>query len=81
MTKLKCSAERFKWLWAIQGVLEKIMLRECKTVAETFVSYCSRLAHEGAVAVCPTLARPHRLSAMHRVRRAHVAGHLCMHCQ
>ena len=53
VTKIKCSAERFKWLWAIQGVLEKIMLRECKTVAETFVGYCGRLAREGAAAVGP----------------------------
>lgn len=51
VTKLKCSAERFKWLWAIQGALEKIMLRECKHVAETFVAYCSRLVHEGAAVV------------------------------
>lgn len=70
VTKLKCSAERFKWLWAIQGVLEKIMLRECKTVAETFVSYCSRIAHEGAAAVCPTIcfSEACRLSAMPMMR-------------
>ena len=46
-TRLKCSAEQFKWLWAIRGIVEKIMLRECRTVAETFVGYCSRLAAEG----------------------------------
>ena len=48
-TRLKCSAEQFKWLWAIRGIIEKIMLRECRTVAETFVGYCSRLAAEGDV--------------------------------
>ena len=50
-TRLKCSAEQFKWLWAIRGIVEKIMLRECRTVAETFVGYCSRLAAEGAAKV------------------------------
>ena len=50
-TRLKCSAEQFKWLWAIRGIVEKIMLRECRTVAETFVGYCGRLAAEGAARV------------------------------
>ncbi len=47
-TKLKCSAEQFKWLWAIRSIVEKIMLRECRTVADRFVDYCKRAAKEGA---------------------------------
>ena len=47
-TKLRCSAEQFKWLWAIRSIVEKIMLRECRTVAERFVDYCKRVVKEGA---------------------------------
>ncbi|BDA44018.1 hypothetical protein COCOBI_05-2020 [Coccomyxa sp. Obi] len=47
-TKLRCSAEQFKWLWAIRSIIEKIMLRECRTVAERFVEYCKRVVKEGA---------------------------------
>lgn len=46
-TKLRCSAEKFKWLWAIRGMIEKIMLKECKIVAEKFVDYCRRVARDG----------------------------------
>ncbi|CAL8470004.1 g9546 [Coccomyxa elongata] len=47
-TKLRCSAEQFKWLWAIRSIVEKIMLRECRTVAERFVEYCKRVVKERA---------------------------------
>jgi hypothetical protein len=46
-TKLRCSAEQFKWLWAIRSIIERIMLRECRTVAETFVEYAKKVAKEG----------------------------------
>lgn len=62
-TKLRCSAEQFKWLWAIRSIVEKIMLRECRTVAERFVEYCKRVVKEGAdQMVSPSLMHPRLLN-------------------
>lgn len=64
-TKLKCSAEQFKWLWAIRSIVEKIMLKECRTVAERFVDYCKRVAKEGAEHMVRLLTLNSRTEVLH----------------
>ena len=43
-----CSAASLKWLWGVQGAVEKILLSQCETMASTFVAYIARRAAEGA---------------------------------
>ena len=46
-TNLTCTAEGLKWLWAMRGAIERIMIGQCKVVAETFVDFCGRACREG----------------------------------
>ncbi len=57
-TKLTCTAEGLKWLWALRGVIERVMVGQCKMVAETFVAFASRVSREGLNVVCPRAGLP-----------------------
>ncbi len=46
-SQVACTAEGLKWLWALRGVIERVMVAQCKMVAETFVAFAARVSREG----------------------------------
>ncbi|KAK9836260.1 hypothetical protein WJX81_000302 [Elliptochloris bilobata] len=61
-TKVTCTAEGLKWLWALRGAVERVMVAQCKEVAETFVAFCGRACREGLDTAQLPIQRTHSRS-------------------
>lgn len=47
LTQLACTADGLKWLFTLRGVIERVMVAQCKVIAETFVAFCGRVCRDG----------------------------------
>lgn len=53
-THMECSADNFKFLWMIRGLIEKEMIKQTKRVTNSFVDFIGGIAKgaPGAEALC-----------------------------